>query len=490
MSSEDFDQICFVIMPFGTKKVGDKTVDFNMIYDQIFEPAIKLAKTPEGSQLVPRRTDKDAFSGSIIQDMYELLIYSRMAIADISGLNPNAFYELGARHAMQEAGTTILRQTGHDIPFDISTIKVFEYEAKNDKARKASQRTIGQVLTDTLERNKLDSPIRQALGYAAYRDGRRSVDTVAAEQDADTSETDTDDHNAAAEEVSEQTIAAIVAPVLNLEALMCDAEDAMMHKDWSVARGILRAVLHLDPSHQRARFKLGEALNEEGKILEAAQEFAMLTRLHPEFGPGWREKGIAESKLIRCFEKEKDRLAAAPGAEHSFRRAIALQPEDFDAMSSYGGLLRRIGQEQRALEMYESATEVSDGNPYPLLNAVKLQARQNKSGKVKMDPKLMMKARDFRTRQAESKPPAAAPWCHFDLAVMDLFEGDVDGAKKKLKQGFTHADSKNDWMLGTLHNDIDQTLVKGEVKMDGLDTFMETIEAEMKKRDANQKKSG
>ncbi|MEM9140976.1 MAG: hypothetical protein AAGB15_14210, partial [Pseudomonadota bacterium] len=334
MSSENFDQICFVIMPFGKKKVGTKTVDFNMIYDQIFEPAIRAAETPEGAPLIPRRTDKDAFSGSIIQDMYELLIYSRMALADISGLNPNAFYELGARHATQEAGTTILRQTGHDIPFDISTIKVFEYGAANAKSRKDAQKSIADILTATLERNKLDSPIRQALGYAAYRDGQN----VAAQP---------------ADGGASAAVGPITPPALNLDALMCDAEDAMMHKDWVVARAILQSVLRLDPTHLKARFTLGAALNGLGKILEAAQEFAVLTRMHPEFGPGWRQKGIAESKLIRIFNSDRDRMAAAPEAERSFERAIALQPKDFKAMAAYGGLLRRIGKEDRALEMYE-----------------------------------------------------------------------------------------------------------------------------------------
>jgi hypothetical protein len=56
----DYTQVCFVIMPFGKKKVGDQEVDFDFIYREVFEPAI--ARTPIGSGgafLVPKRTDQD-----------------------------------------------------------------------------------------------------------------------------------------------------------------------------------------------------------------------------------------------------------------------------------------------------------------------------------------------------------------------------------------------------------------------------------------------
>jgi hypothetical protein len=35
----DYSTICFVIMPFGEKTVGDRTVNFDKLYDGIFAPA-------------------------------------------------------------------------------------------------------------------------------------------------------------------------------------------------------------------------------------------------------------------------------------------------------------------------------------------------------------------------------------------------------------------------------------------------------------------
>ena len=160
---EQLERTCFLIMPFGKKEVGDKEVDFTAIYNDIFEPAISEVTTPENKPLIAARTDMDEFSGSINQDMFEYIMYSRLAFADISGFNPNVFYEIGARHSAQASGTVLFRQTGHPIPFDITTIKVFEYEYQPTDTAETSRQFITKVLSETLKQNRLDSPVRLAL---------------------------------------------------------------------------------------------------------------------------------------------------------------------------------------------------------------------------------------------------------------------------------------------------------------------------------------
>src|ERR1700682_2345766 len=106
----EYQKFCFVIMPFGKKPVNGKIVDFDSIYAQVFEPAIRGVNLPEGGSLECRRTDKDFFSGSIDLEMFQYLEYSRFALADTSGLNANVFYELGARHRARASGTAIFHQ--------------------------------------------------------------------------------------------------------------------------------------------------------------------------------------------------------------------------------------------------------------------------------------------------------------------------------------------------------------------------------------------
>src|SRR5262245_58499014 len=61
--SLDYAKLCFVIMPFGTKPVGKHKVNFDRIYETIFEPAINEVDLPEGGRLIARRADRDFISG-------------------------------------------------------------------------------------------------------------------------------------------------------------------------------------------------------------------------------------------------------------------------------------------------------------------------------------------------------------------------------------------------------------------------------------------
>ena len=85
-------------MPFGMKKLGRRTIDFDLIYDSVFLPAISRVVVPQGGSLEPRRTDRDFFTGDITVEMFRYLEYSRLVLADVTGLNANVFYELGVRH--------------------------------------------------------------------------------------------------------------------------------------------------------------------------------------------------------------------------------------------------------------------------------------------------------------------------------------------------------------------------------------------------------
>ena len=145
----DYSTICFVIMPFGEKEVVDekgerRMVNFDTVYSTVFEPALRAVTLPEGGRLEPHRTDKDFFSGSISHEMFEYLEYSRMALADITGLNPNVFYELGVRHRARQAGTVIFRQLLAKIPFDINQIKAFPYEYEPDAHATSYGVTLGR----------------------------------------------------------------------------------------------------------------------------------------------------------------------------------------------------------------------------------------------------------------------------------------------------------------------------------------------------------
>jgi hypothetical protein len=80
---------------------------------------------------IPIRVDQESFTGSIVEAIWETIRNSEIIIADITGFNPNVFYELGISHALNKRTIiTIFNSDGivpDDIPFDIKVERVLPY---------------------------------------------------------------------------------------------------------------------------------------------------------------------------------------------------------------------------------------------------------------------------------------------------------------------------------------------------------------------------
>jgi Flp pilus assembly protein TadD len=391
----DYSKICFVIMPFGKKKVADKDVDFDALYDDIFLPAIGEVTLPEGGKLDPRRTDKDFFTGDIKLEMFQYLEYSRFALADISGLNFNVAYELGVRHRAREAGTAIFRQSQFAPPFDISSIKAFPYEYTPADAAAKSRALITQVLTESLIRNRLDSPVRLAL-IAQRQSGQ-------------------------------------------IDDLLKQAENEIRKPNWTGAMDLYRQAVAADPNNPLPRMKLGLLCRDRGIWDEAMEQFTGATVAAPTYPEAWREKGIVENKLAQIAKQPLD-TDPAPG-EASLRRAIELNPRDFDAFASLGGALKRAKRFPQSLDAYEKSLKVSGGHPYPLLNAMKLRVQVNGHLALSGADKIaLMRAARVREGQSKQDPPFDKPWCFFDLAEIKLYQGETKSFLDIAMQGFVESD--------------------------------------------------
>ena len=95
---------CFVLMPF--KK------EFNDVY----QIGIKEACDAAGAYC--ERVDEQHYDGRMLDRIYNQIGKADIVIADMTGQNPNVFYEVGYAHAL---GKRVLLQTRHsdDIPFDL-----------------------------------------------------------------------------------------------------------------------------------------------------------------------------------------------------------------------------------------------------------------------------------------------------------------------------------------------------------------------------------
>lgn len=102
-------------MPFGEW--------FDRYYAEIYVPAIKEAG------FEPVRADELFTTGSVVEQIWEQIEKAKLLLADLSGKNPNVFYELGLAHA---AKRPVVFTAGRldDVPFDLRHLRVIIYETR------------------------------------------------------------------------------------------------------------------------------------------------------------------------------------------------------------------------------------------------------------------------------------------------------------------------------------------------------------------------
>lgn len=133
-------ETCFIIMPFGEW--------FDYYHDTIYVPAI------ESTGLIPRRADDLYRPSSIVNDIWALTQQAKVILADLSGKNPNVFYELGLAHAVAKPAI-LVAESIEDVPFDLRALRVIIYD-KNEPEwgttlREKIEAAINEVLASPLE---------------------------------------------------------------------------------------------------------------------------------------------------------------------------------------------------------------------------------------------------------------------------------------------------------------------------------------------------
>ena len=111
----EFLETCFVMMPFGEW--------FDRYYQEIYVPAIRDAG------FEPVRADELFTTGSVVEQIWEEIVKAKLLLADLSGKNPNVFYELGLAHAGVKP-VIFTASRVEDVPFDLRHLRVIIYEVQ------------------------------------------------------------------------------------------------------------------------------------------------------------------------------------------------------------------------------------------------------------------------------------------------------------------------------------------------------------------------
>jgi hypothetical protein len=125
-------RLCFVIMPFSQEELTD-------IYEYFIKPSIE-----ENCDLVCERGDDVFGSNIIMEDIRGSIGKARIIVADLTGRNPNVFYEVGIAHALDKQ-VLLLSQSMSDVPFDLRHRRVLVYDNTPKGCKKLEKSLVENV---------------------------------------------------------------------------------------------------------------------------------------------------------------------------------------------------------------------------------------------------------------------------------------------------------------------------------------------------------
>ena len=119
---------CFVIMPIGDKEMTpEKYQHFKEVYEKLIKPSVEDVAKSLSLEIECFRADDIKRSGSIMKKVLQDLLDRVIVIADLSGQNPNVFYELGVRHTFFKRSILISDTPGNN-PFDVHGYRTIPYK--------------------------------------------------------------------------------------------------------------------------------------------------------------------------------------------------------------------------------------------------------------------------------------------------------------------------------------------------------------------------
>jgi hypothetical protein len=330
--------LCFVLMPFGKKTdAAGRLTNFDAVYQKIIAPAVEQAG------LEPIRADEEKIGGTIHKPMFERLMLCHYAVADITGANPNVFYELGIRHALRPASTVILFGEGTVIPFDIALVRGISYKtdgAGEPVEPQAPMAAITAHLTQARNTPLDDSPIFQLVDVLPHSEIDHTKTDVFREQ-VDYSKKYkkrlADAVHAGAEAVKQIAAEPALKNLHDIETgVVVDLYLSL--RDVKAYDAMVELYQRMPAPLQRARMmreQLGFALNREERFEEAEK---VLKEVIAEYGPSSETNGLLGRIYKDRWNKAKE--AGRPEARSLLRRAIDTYLQGFEAdwRDSYPGV--------------------------------------------------------------------------------------------------------------------------------------------------------
>jgi hypothetical protein len=166
----ELENECFFIAPIGeadslARNRSDDVLDFI------------VARAADEVDLQAVRGDQLAEPGQITSQVIQHVLGARAAVADLTGRNPNVYYELAIRHTAR-LPTVLIAEEGEQLPFDVAPMRTIFFRTNDLRSADRCRDEIVQHLRRALD-GAVDSPITTSIDLQRLQAGNTVERNVA-----------------------------------------------------------------------------------------------------------------------------------------------------------------------------------------------------------------------------------------------------------------------------------------------------------------------
>lgn len=173
MAKEEELKRCFVVGPIGGDD-SEERIHADWLLEEIIEPVFE----EHFKGFVVTRADKISEPGQIDAQVIEALLDYELVIADMTTLNPNAFYEIGIRHMVGEP-IIHMHLEGEKIPFDVGSYRSIKFSRKRPRDLKEARAALEKAVAAAIKSgHKVDNPVTAARAKIEIRKSASSIERV------------------------------------------------------------------------------------------------------------------------------------------------------------------------------------------------------------------------------------------------------------------------------------------------------------------------
>ncbi len=245
---------CFVIAP-----IGDEGSETRRRSDQMLTHIIKPAVKECGYEAV--RADEISEPGIITSQVIQHIIDDELVIADLTGKNPNVFYELAVRHTVKKPVVQLI-ESSESIPFDIAPTRTIHVDHRDlDSVASCKDELIRQIRSVEKDASKVDSPISVAIDLKLLRQSDNPL---------------------------EKSNAEIISMLLDLRSLITDVAtprrarvDPRMIQEIFMSLDRMASILDLAEDEEPSRERFEQARHYLERSMHILEMLVMESGLHP-----------------------------------------------------------------------------------------------------------------------------------------------------------------------------------------------------------------